>query len=82
MSMDTSACGGSRIRENEDKAADVRRGGATSSRGLLGMQSRRNRTIGLGEFEQLDIMVTESVIRWASCTHLPTAPSLRSSLVC
>eukprot|EP00268_Persea_americana_P034444 TRINITY_DN34044_c0_g1_i2.p1 TRINITY_DN34044_c0_g1~~TRINITY_DN34044_c0_g1_i2.p1 ORF type:complete len:385 (+),score=89.10 TRINITY_DN34044_c0_g1_i2:754-1908(+) len=82
MSMDTSACGGSRIRENEDKTADVRRGGATSSRGLLGMQSRRNRTIGLGEFEQLDVMVTESVIRWASCTHLPTAPSLRSSLVC
>ncbi|VFQ80583.1 unnamed protein product [Cuscuta campestris] len=41
--------------------------------------SRRNHTIGLGE---LDFMVTESVIRWASCTCLSTATSLRSSLVC
>ncbi|KAL5727747.1 calcium/calmodulin-dependent protein kinase [Ranunculus cassubicifolius] len=48
----------------------------------MGIRSKRNRTIGLGEFEQLDLMVTESVIRWASCTHLPTATSLRSSLVC
>ncbi|XP_058084737.1 calcium-dependent protein kinase 13 [Magnolia sinica] len=67
--------------ETEHKAAEVRRGGATMSR-ALGFHSKRNRTIGLGEFEQLDLMVTESVIRWASCTHLPTAPSLRSSLVC
>lgn len=82
MSPDTPAVHGCKMRENEDRAAEVRRGGATSSRGLLGLHSRRNRTIGLGEFEQLDLMVTESVIRWASCTHLPTAPSLRSSLVC
>lgn len=79
---DTSFCLGQGIKENEHKAADVRRGGSASSRGVLGIRSRRNRTIGLGELEQLDVMVTESVIRWASCTHLPTAPSLRSSLVC
>lgn len=47
-----------------------------------GIRSRRNHTIGLGEFEQLDLMVTESVIRWASCTLLSTPTSLRSSLVC
>lgn len=49
---------------------------------LTSIHSRRNHTIGLGELDQLNIMVTESVIRWASCTHIPTAPSLRLSLVC
>lgn len=63
------------------KTVDVRRDGSGGAR-MLGIHSRRNHTIGLGEFEQLDLMVTESVIRWASCTHLPTAASLRSSLVC
>ncbi|EYU25048.1 hypothetical protein ABFS82_06G038700 [Erythranthe guttata] len=48
---------------------------------MVGSHSRRNHTIGLGEFEQIDLVVTESVIRWASCTHLPTATSFRSSLV-
>ncbi|KAL0920559.1 hypothetical protein M5K25_009702 [Dendrobium thyrsiflorum] len=48
----------------------------------VGLRSKRNHTIGLGEHEQLDLMVSESVIRWASCTHLPSAASLRSSLVC
>lgn len=45
------------------------------------ISSKRNRTIGFGERDQIDV-VTESVIRWASCTHIPTAPSLRLSLVC
>ncbi|KAH9624233.1 hypothetical protein KSS87_004976 [Heliosperma pusillum] len=49
---------------------------------ILGIHNKRNRTISLGEFDQLDIVVTDTVIRWASCTHLPTASSLRSSLVC
>lgn len=65
-------------REMERKGSDKRSGGTNGSR----MFSKRNHTIGLGELEQLDLMVTESVIRWASCTHLPTGPSLRSSLVC
>jgi hypothetical protein len=43
---------------------------------------KRNHTIGLGEMEQLDLVVSESVIRWASCTNFSMAPSLRSSLVC
>ncbi|KAG4991675.1 hypothetical protein JHK87_025132 [Glycine soja] len=42
--------------------------------------SKRNRTIEHGECEQLDLMVIESVIRWSSCTQLPT--SFRSSLLC
>ncbi|KAJ9139937.1 hypothetical protein P3X46_030629 [Hevea brasiliensis] len=66
---------GHESREMEQKSADVKRsGGAIGSR--MGMNSKRNHTIGLGECEQLNLMVTESVIRWASCTHLPTAPSL------
>lgn len=64
-----------------DKTTEVRKSGSNGSR-ALGIQSRRNHTIGLGEFEQIDIVVTETVIRWASCTCLPTATSLRSSLVC
>lgn len=62
-------------------AADLKKGGSSGSK-MLGIQNRRNNTISLGELEQFDLMVTESVIRWASCVHLPTAMSLRSSLVC
>ena len=49
---------------------------------LSSIHGRRNHTIGLGELDQLNVMVTESVIRWASCSHIATAPSLRLSLVC
>lgn len=48
----------------------------------IGMNSRRNHTIGAGEREHLDVAVAESVIRWASCTNLSTTHSLRASLVC
>ncbi|PON57504.1 Tyrosine-protein kinase [Parasponia andersonii] len=59
---------------------EIRRGpGGTK---VAGIHSKRNHTIGLGEFTQLNLIVTESVIRWASCTDIPTAPSLRLSLVC
>lgn len=68
------------VREIEDRT-EVPRGGATASR-ASGIHNKRNRTIGLGELDQLNLVVTESVIRWASCTHIPTAPSLRLSLVC
>ncbi|XP_015901876.3 calcium-dependent protein kinase 26 [Ziziphus jujuba] len=60
---------------------EIRKGG-TSGLKVVGIHSKRNHTIGLGELNQLDIIVTESVIRWASCTDIPTAPSLRLSLVC
>uniref|UniRef100_A0A2P2NZA2 Protein kinase domain-containing protein n=1 Tax=Rhizophora mucronata TaxID=61149 RepID=A0A2P2NZA2_RHIMU len=60
---------------------EFQREGANASR-MSGSHSRRNHTIGLGELDQVNIVVTESVIRWASCTHIPTAPSLRLSLVC
>ncbi|CAI0404115.1 unnamed protein product [Linum tenue] len=63
-------------------SSEFKRAGGTIGPRVLGMHSKRYRTIGLGEREQLDLMVTESVIRWASCTNLPTASSLRSSLVC
>uniref|UniRef100_A0A5B6Z892 non-specific serine/threonine protein kinase n=1 Tax=Davidia involucrata TaxID=16924 RepID=A0A5B6Z892_DAVIN len=74
MLPESSLCFGHEAREMYHKPAEVKRPGGTSGSRMSG--------IGLGEFEQLDIMVTESVIRWASCTHLPTATSLRSSLVC
>ncbi|EPS73723.1 hypothetical protein M569_01033 [Genlisea aurea] len=48
--------------------------------------SRRNHTFSVGEVEHkhVDAIGAESVIRWASCTNLPTTTtaSLRSSLVC
>lgn len=69
------------MRDLKQKPIDSKRNGAGAVR-VLGIHNKRNRTIGLGEFDQLDIVVTESVIRWVSCTHLPTASSLRSSLVC
>ncbi|XP_010693518.2 calcium-dependent protein kinase 10 isoform X2 [Beta vulgaris subsp. vulgaris] len=77
----SSLCSGTDARDLKEKSADSKRSGGTGVR-ILGIHNKRNRTIGLGEFNQLDIVVTESVIRWASCTHLPTASSLRSSLVC
>ncbi|KAJ4846699.1 hypothetical protein Tsubulata_031971, partial [Turnera subulata] len=58
---------------------ELRRQGINGSR-VSSIPSRRNHTIGLGELDQLNIIVTESVIRWASCTHIPTTPSLRLSL--
>lgn len=64
--------------ELESRHAGIRKGLAKA----IGLRSKRNRTIGLGDFEQLDLMGSESVIRWASCTHLPSTASLRSSLVC
>lgn len=64
------------------KGAEVKKTEGTMGSRMSAIHGKRNRTIGLGEFDQLDLMVTESVIRWASCTNLPTATSLRSSLVC
>ncbi|KAI3800144.1 hypothetical protein L1987_35454 [Smallanthus sonchifolius] len=61
----------------EQKSSEVKRGGGSR---MLRNYNKRNRTIGLGEFEPMDQVVTESIIRWASCTHLSTA--LRSDFVC
>lgn len=80
-SPDSALSSGSDARDLKQKSTESKRTGGTGLR-VFGIHSKRNRTIGLGEFDQLDIVVTESVIRWASCTHLPTASSLRSSLVC
>nr|GEW84993.1 calcium-dependent protein kinase 26 isoform X1 [Tanacetum cinerariifolium] len=54
----------------EQKLGEVKRGSGSRK---SSMHNKRNRTIGLGEFEQLDLVVAESVIRWVSCTHLSTA---------
>lgn len=63
-----------------DRRIEIR--SRTSGLKISGIHSKRNHTIGLGELEQFDLLVTESIIRWASCTHIPTATSLRSSVVC
>ncbi|KAK9050218.1 hypothetical protein SSX86_030810 [Deinandra increscens subsp. villosa] len=63
--------------EKEQKLSEVKGGGGSR---ISGPYNKRNRTIGLGECEPLDQVVAESIIRWASCTHLSTA--LRSDFVC
>ncbi|KAK3434447.1 hypothetical protein EUGRSUZ_D01928 [Eucalyptus grandis] len=64
-----------------EQRSETRRAGTGGSRALR-KHSKRNHTIGFGEHDQIDFVVAESVIRWASCTHIPTIPSLRLSLVC
>lgn len=78
-SLLTVALAEKKAREPVLKVAEVKRVGGSGHK-MLGLHSKRNQTIGLGEQEQLDLMATESVIRWSSCTLIPT--SLRSSLVC
>ncbi|KAK4283122.1 hypothetical protein QN277_000112 [Acacia crassicarpa] len=80
LSPDSALCCGPDIKASNRKPMETKRSSGTNGHRVLGMHSKRNRTIGLGEREQLDLVVTESVIRWSSCTQLPT--SLRSSLVC
>jgi len=63
-------------------ASSLRTARGTTSRGVVGVNGRRNHTIGAGEREHLDVAVSESVIRWASCTNFSTTHSLRASLVC
>lgn len=77
---DSSLCFRHVATELENKPSEYKRAGGTNWSRMSGIHSKRNRTIGLGEHEQLDLIVTESVIRWSSCTHLLN--SFRSSLVC
>ncbi|KAK8685040.1 hypothetical protein V6N13_041051 [Hibiscus sabdariffa] len=65
-----------------EQKTDLRKGGLLNGSRIPGIRSKRNHTIGFGKFDHFDLVLTESVIRWASCTHIPTAPSLRLSLVC
>ncbi|XVF10683.1 hypothetical protein REPUB_Repub07fG0203600 [Reevesia pubescens] len=67
---------------NMEQKTEFHKGGGHNGSRYAGIHSKRNHTIGLGEFDHFDLVVTESVIRWASCTHIPTGPSLRLSLVC
>ncbi|CAL0328642.1 unnamed protein product [Lupinus luteus] len=78
---DSTLCSGKDVKETDHKPVETKwAGGMNGYNRVLGIHSKRNRTIGLGEHEQLDLVVTESVIRWSSCTQLST--SLRLSLVC
>ncbi|KAL0393469.1 UNVERIFIED_CONTAM: Calcium-dependent protein kinase [Sesamum latifolium] len=56
--------------------------GVSSASKATSLQSKRNHTISFGELDHLDLIATASVSRWASCTRIPSAASLRSSLVC
>ncbi|OMO85986.1 hypothetical protein CCACVL1_09881 [Corchorus capsularis] len=76
---DSSPCCGPEAREMENKAAEFRRTGGSSGARMLAFHSKRNRTIGhIGEREQLDFMVSESVIRWASCEAVSTTKSIET----
>ncbi|KAL3818122.1 hypothetical protein ACJIZ3_004027 [Penstemon smallii] len=68
--------------EMEQRLEVHRGGGSTSASKGTNLQSKRNHTIGFGELDHLDLLATESFIRWASCTKIPSATSLRLSLVC
>lgn len=71
-----------RTAEPTSSLGAARRGNPSTSLSRLVVGGRRNHTFGASEREHLEAAVSESVIRWASCTHLPTAHSLRASLVC
>ncbi|GFZ15274.1 phosphoenolpyruvate carboxylase-related kinase 1 [Actinidia rufa] len=66
-----SPCFGHGDREMGHKVVEVKRSEGTSGSRMSGIHSKRNRTIGLGEFDQLDLMVTESVIR-LGIVHSPS----------
>ncbi|XVF12423.1 hypothetical protein REPUB_Repub08aG0117100 [Reevesia pubescens] len=76
ISPDASPCCGPEEREMDTKADEFRRTGGSSGSRILAFHNKRSRTIDHGEQEQLDFMVSESVIRWASCTNLQTGTSL------
>ncbi|KAL5069960.1 hypothetical protein RYX36_020847 [Vicia faba] len=80
IAKDSPLCLENYVKEKDHKSVETKRACGTNCNRTLGFHSKRNRTIGLGECEQLDLVVTESVIRWLSCTQLPTSPN--SSLVC
>eukprot|EP01018_Ginkgo_biloba_P012780 Gb_22778 [translate_table: standard] len=65
----------------EQHGSETQTIGTSTTRYFI-LHNRENRTIGLGELEQLDLNVSESIIRWASCTHLSGATSFQSPLVC
>ncbi|XP_050376071.1 calcium-dependent protein kinase 26 isoform X1 [Argentina anserina] len=75
-------CSPAKCDDGDLERKEFRRGGTNVLSRVAGIHSKRNHTIGLGELDQLNLIVTKSVIRWASCTHIPTVPSLRLSLVC
>lgn len=64
----------------EEGGGQTQKAEASNTRYLI--THRENHTIGLGEFEQLDLKVSESIIRWASCTRLSGCTSFQSPLVC
>ncbi|XP_057763693.1 calcium-dependent protein kinase 26 [Salvia miltiorrhiza] len=71
------------VADEAEQKSEVRRGGWAGISKCTNLQSKRNNTIGVGELDHLDLISTAaSVSRWASCTEIPSATSLRSSLVC
>ncbi|KAL8064300.1 hypothetical protein ABFS82_01G080200 [Erythranthe guttata] len=74
------------VGDEVEQKSEVRSGIWTSSdsKGGTSSQSKRNHTIGIGEFDHVVLVDGASVIRWASCTEIPSSAtsSLRSSLVC
>ncbi|PIN05617.1 Ca2+/calmodulin-dependent protein kinase, EF-Hand protein superfamily [Handroanthus impetiginosus] len=83
LSPDTAGPTEPKLVETEQKSEVCGRGWTGISKATTSLPSKRNLTIGLGELNHLDgIITTASVSRWASCTHISSATTLRSSLVC
>lgn len=82
LSPDSSQPDVHRSDEAEEKSEVCKGGWMGISKPTNLQKSKRNNTIGVGELDHLDLIATASVSRWASCTQIPSATSLRSSLVC
>ncbi|KAI3843462.1 hypothetical protein MKW92_000614 [Papaver armeniacum] len=77
-SSNSSVCGGGETENNKHPTVIRRFGGTTSATGSAKYPQHETPYDWTRELEQLDL-ITESVVRWASCTHVSGAPSLRSS---
>lgn len=69
LQPDSPLCFGHDVKELDCKPVEGKRAGGTIGLGAFGFHNKRNQTIGLGECEQLDLVVTESVIRWSFVGH-------------
>ncbi|KAJ9672947.1 hypothetical protein PVL29_026276 [Vitis rotundifolia] len=74
MLSDSSDCLGLRAKDTQYRTAEVQKAIGVSGYRMSDTHNKRDRTIGLGAFDQLDLVVTESVIRWASYIYISPIP--------
>lgn len=75
MLSDSSVCPGREAKDTQYGIAKVKGVRGISGYRMSDTHNKRNNSIGLGAFDYLDLVVTESVIRWASMhTYLSLMP--------